>query len=68
MENPPSVRYSFNTSPTPRGRIELLDVPAVTSAARYRSGGYVRRSARNLACLGLYFLGLPPGAITRFYR
>ncbi len=51
-----------------RGRIELLDVPAVTSAARYRSGGYVRRSARNLACLGLYFLGLPPGAITRFYR
>ena len=51
-----------------RGRIELLDVPAVTSAARYRSGGYVRRSARNLVCLGLYFLGLPPGAITRFYR
>ena len=50
-----------------RGRLELLEVAAVTSAARYRRGGYLRRSARNLLCLGLYFLGLPPRALVRLY-
>ena len=45
-----------------------LDVPAVTSAARYRAGGYVARPLRNLTCLGLYFLGLPPPLIARLYR
>jgi rSAM/selenodomain-associated transferase 2 len=51
-----------------RGRIELLDVAAVTSAARFRRGGYLRRPARNLVCVGLYFLGFPPGAIARLYQ
>ncbi len=50
-----------------RRRLTLLDAAAMTSAARYRRGGYVRRPARNLMCLGLYFLGLPPRAIARFY-
>ena len=44
-----------------------LDVPAVTSAARYREGGYIARPLRNLTCLGLYFLGLPPALIARLY-
>ena len=51
-----------------RTRIETLDVPAVTSAARFRGPGYLRRSARNLFCLSLYFLGVPPGLIARIYR
>ena len=51
-----------------RRRLDTLDVAAVTSAARYRKSGYLRRSGRNLLCLGLYFLGIPPGAIARIYR
>jgi rSAM/selenodomain-associated transferase 2 len=49
-------------------RLGPIDHPAITSAARYRSAGYRRRSARNLLCLGLYFLGLPPRALARIYR
>ncbi len=51
-----------------RRRLDVLDVAAVTSAVRYRRSGYLRRSGRNLICLGLYFLGVPPGAIARIYR
>lgn len=51
-----------------RRRLDSLDVAAVTSAVRYRRAGYVRRSGRNLCCLALYFLGVPPRAIARFYR
>jgi rSAM/selenodomain-associated transferase 2 len=51
-----------------RSRLSPIDHPAITSAARYRSVGYRRRSARNLLCLGLYFLGLPPRALARIYR
>lgn len=51
-----------------RRRLDVLDVAAVTSAVRYRRVGYLRRSGRNLVCLGLYFLGVPPRAIARLYR
>lgn len=40
---------------------------AVTSAERYRRDGYLLRSTRNLACLGLYFAGVPPRWIKRLY-
>ena len=50
-----------------RRRLTMLAATATTSAARYRHGGYVRRSARNLACLSLYFLGVPPATIARIY-
>ncbi len=50
-----------------RARLTLLDAAAVTSAERYRRAGYLRRSARNLTCLGLYFAGLPTRAIARLY-
>ena len=50
-----------------RARLRFLDVPAVTSAARYRSEGYILRPMRNLSCLGLYFLGLPTSLIARLY-
>ena len=48
-------------------RLHLLDVAAVTSAVRYRSGGFVIRPARNLACLSLYFLGVSPRVLARLY-
>ena len=50
-----------------RHRLALLAVGAVTSAARYRRSGYLGRSARNLSCLTLFFLGVPPRFIARFY-
>lgn len=50
-----------------RRRIALLRTRAVTSAVRYRRDGYLRRSLRNLSCLTLYFLGVPPDAINRIY-
>ncbi len=48
-------------------RLTLLAPAAVTSSERYRRAGYVRRSLRNLACLGLYFLGVPPRLLVRLY-
>lgn len=51
-----------------RRRLVELDAAAVTSAARYRRGGYVRRPLRNLFCLGLFFLGVDPRRIERIYR
>ena len=39
----------------------MLRARAVTSAQRFRRDGYLRRSARNLACLALYFLGVSTG-------
>ena len=50
-----------------RRRLAALPVAAVTSAERWRREGWRLRSARNLACLSLWFLGVPPGAIKRLY-
>ncbi|HKO09623.1 MAG TPA: TIGR04283 family arsenosugar biosynthesis glycosyltransferase [Alphaproteobacteria bacterium] len=50
-----------------RRRLALLEARAITSSARYRREGWRRRSARNLACLALYCLGLPPRLIHRLY-
>ena len=50
-----------------RARLHLFETAALTSAARYRRAGYLRRSARNLGCLALYFLGVPPRLIARVY-
>jgi len=51
-----------------RRRLRVLPVRAVTSAARYEKGGYVRRPLRNLVCLSCYFAGLSPATIARLYR
>jgi len=51
-----------------RRRLSALDVRAVTSAACYRRGGYLRRPLRNLSCLTLYFMNCPPRLIARLYR
>jgi rSAM/selenodomain-associated transferase 2 len=50
-----------------RRRLVALDATALTSARRYERDGYVARPARNLLCLALYFLGLPPRLIARLY-
>lgn len=51
-----------------RRRLTLLDAAAVTSAERWLRDGWLRRSARNLLCLSLWFAGVPPRRIARFYR
>jgi rSAM/selenodomain-associated transferase 2 len=48
-------------------RLALLQSRAFTSAARYRREGWLMRPARNLCCLALYFLGLPPHLVRRLY-
>lgn len=50
-----------------RGRLVPLAADAVTSAARWERDGYLARSARNLACLSLYFAGVPVPWIARLY-
>ena len=50
-----------------RARLVALEADAVTSAARYRRDGWRARSLRNLLCLALYFLRVPPRLIVRLY-
>ncbi len=51
-----------------RRRLVRLEAVARTSAARYQRDGYAARMLRNIFCLVLYFLGVPPALITRFYE
>jgi rSAM/selenodomain-associated transferase 2 len=50
-----------------RRRFVALDAMLVTSAERYRRDGYLLRPLRNLVCLALYFLGVPPATIASIY-
>jgi len=50
-----------------RNRLTVLASGARTSAARWRRDGWYIRSLRNLACLALYYLGLPPRIIRHLY-
>ena len=50
-----------------RGRLTVLPARAVTSAVRWQRDGFIARSSRNLACLALYYAGLPPHRIKRLY-
>lgn len=50
-----------------RRRLVALPASARTSAVRYRRSGYLLRSARNLLCLMLYFLGVPARVLRRLY-
>ena len=50
-----------------RRRLAFLESQAVTSAERYRRGGWWGRPARNVCLLGAYFLGCPPRLLARLY-
>lgn len=50
-----------------RYRLSCLGVRCLTSATRYRRGGYWRRPLRNLFCLSLYMAGAAPRHIARIY-
>ncbi len=50
-----------------RARLAPLGADALTSALRYERQGWLRRPLRNLCCLSLYLLGVPPRTIARLY-
>lgn len=50
-----------------RARLRELPVRAVTSAERWRREGWRRRSAKNLAILGLWLAGVSPSLLARLY-
>lgn len=50
-----------------RGRIAMLEAAAVTSARRYKTGGYFARMARNSLCLTLFYFNAPLRYIVKLY-
>jgi len=50
-----------------RHRVVALEADAITSARRYERDGWLARPMRNLACLSLYFAGVPPALLRRLY-
>ncbi len=51
-----------------RRRIVMLDPTATTSSERYRRTGYVRQGLRNIFLVALFFAGVAPRHLARFYR
>ncbi len=51
-----------------RNRLVVLPCDAITSASRYKHEGYLRRMARNVVCLSMWFAGVAPEQIARIYR
>ena len=49
------------------GAVIELPCALITSARRWRRDGWFRRSTRNLTLLALYFCGVPPRVLTRWY-
>jgi rSAM/selenodomain-associated transferase 2 len=49
------------------GPVIELPLPLVTSARRWRADGWVRRSARNLLLVSLYFAGVRPARLAGWY-
>jgi rSAM/selenodomain-associated transferase 2 len=50
-----------------RRELVMLRSRAVTSGERYRREGYLSRSLRNLGCILLYYLRVPPRFLARLY-
>ena len=51
-----------------RANLDILDARAITSAERYRRGGWWRRPVWNICCLALYFAGAPSRLLVWLYR
>jgi rSAM/selenodomain-associated transferase 2 len=52
---------------TRSGRVVEIPQAITTSARRWRRDGWFRRSARNLGLLGLYFCGVSPARLAKWY-
>jgi rSAM/selenodomain-associated transferase 2 len=50
-----------------RRELVMLNSRAVTSGERYRREGYLARAMRNLGCVLLYYLRVPPRVLARLY-
>jgi rSAM/selenodomain-associated transferase 2 len=50
-----------------RARLAPIGGNCISSARRYRQGGYWRRPLFNLVCLSLFFAGVAPRHIARIY-
>jgi hypothetical protein len=50
-----------------RRRLRRLPSVAVTSAKRWREEGWFARSARNVACLAMFQMGVSVDRVARFY-
>ena len=50
-----------------RESLRAIDFRATTSAVRFQQDGYWVRPMRNLACLALFYIGVPADAIKRVY-
>jgi rSAM/selenodomain-associated transferase 2 len=50
------------------GRVVEVPLPLRTSARRWRRDGWFRRSTQNVALVCLYFLGVAPTRLARWYR
>ena len=48
-----------------RGRMFSSALPAITSARRWERDGWIRRTARHLTLIALYFCGVPPDRLVR---
>ncbi|HVG53399.1 MAG TPA: TIGR04283 family arsenosugar biosynthesis glycosyltransferase [Vicinamibacterales bacterium] len=62
MEDVDFVRRMINA-----GAVIELPCALITSARRWRRDGWFRRSTRNLTLLALYFCGVPPRVLARWY-
>ena len=49
------------------GPVAEVGLPLTTSARRWRHDGWFRRSARNIAMVSLYFAGVAPERLARWY-
>jgi len=50
------------------GAVQQIPLPLMTSARRWRTDGWFRRSARNVCLVSLYFAGVSPDRLARFYE
>jgi rSAM/selenodomain-associated transferase 2 len=51
-----------------KGALFRSPLPAMTSARRWERDGWIRRTARHLLLIALYFCGVPPARLTRLDR
>ena len=51
-----------------RRRITMLNAVATTWSVRYRRNGYIRQALRNILLVILFFAGVAPDRLSRFYR